>query len=254
MIIAAGMYSGGDKIGSTGLIFELLTKKGLRATPPKPAIVQLKTDNTLTKSLKGIKVTAKATLKTANANISSALGEVLFTEYGLSGPAIMQISRDAQAESSVIVDLMPNINSEQLNKLLVNRRCNLANRTAGDFLTGMLNKRVGQAIVKKCGINFGALCRNIGDSELFHIAVLIKNLEFKVCGNMGFNFSQVTAGGIASTELNAETLEIYRYKGVYLVGEIVDIDGDCGGYNLQWAWSSAMHAVDNLLVSLEENK
>ena len=112
-----------------------------------------------------------------------------------------------------------------------------------EFFTGMLNKRVGQAILKKAGLKLTDEAHMLNNSNIKQIAELIKNLEFKVTGNTGFVNSQVTAGGISTREIDNKTMQSKRQKGLYFIGEIVDVDGDCGGFNLQWAWSSAFCAA-----------
>ncbi len=256
IIVATGLFSGGNSVGSDGSFYNLLKKKGFKTVKTTPSIVQIKTDTAVTKQLKGIKLEAAATLLNGVKAVRTEKGEVLFTDYGLSGPPILQISREVSrniGEFTISLDLMYNFTEEQITDLLYRRRENLKQRSAENFLTGLLNKRVGQTVVKLCGINLSNEISSISDTEIEKIAKKIKNFEFSVVGTTGFNNSQVTAGGIAISEFDKNTLQSKRYKGMFAAGEILDVDGDCGGYNLQWAWSSAMLAADSAVRFIGES-
>lgn len=244
LIVTGGMLSGGKIVGSDGSVFQILKSKGFKAAKTTPAIVQLKTETDITRQLKGIKVNANASLLLGGQKSRTEYGEVLFTDYGLSGPPILQISREAArntVECQVVLDLAVEYSFEDLKNLLLERSENLKNRTLENFLTGFLNKRLGQVILKKCGLKLTDNVEKISKKDIFNIAEAIKNLTFKVLDTTGFNNSQVTAGGILTGEFD-ECLQSKKYKGLFAAGEILDIDGDCGGYNLQWAWSSGMLA------------
>lgn len=244
LIVTGGMLSGGKSVGSDGSVFQILKSKGFKTAKTTPAIVQLKTETDITRQLKGIKVNANASLLLGGKKSRTEYGEVLFTDYGLSGPPILQISREAArntVECQVVLDLAVEYSFENLKNLLLERRQNLKNRTLENFLTGFLNKRLGQVILKKCGLKLTDSVAKISDKDIINIAEAIKNLTFKVLDTTGFNNSQVTAGGILTGEFD-ECLQSKKYKGLFAAGEILDIDGDCGGFNLQWAWSSGMLA------------
>ena len=256
IIVATGLFSGGNSVGSDGSFYNLLKKKGFKTVKTTPSIVQLKTDNAVTKQLKGIKLEAFATLSNGGEAVRTEKGEVLFTDYGLSGPPILQLSREVSRKNgafTVLLDLMYDFTEKQLTDLLYRRRENLKQRNAENFLTGLLNKRVGQTVVKLCGINLSSEISSITDNEIIKIAKKIKNFDFSVVGTTGFNNSQVTAGGIALCEFDKNTLQSKRYKGMFAAGEILDVDGDCGGYNLQWAWSSGMLAADSAVKYIGGN-
>ncbi len=246
VIFACGLLSGGAKLGSFGDTIRMFKALGYETSKTTPAIVQLKTETDIVRQLKGIKVTGTATLKIGGKQICSKQDEILFTDYGLSGPAILGISREAARVNDTVVvslDIMPNINAAELEKLLLSRKSDLAARSSENFLTGLINKRLGQVLLKSCHIPLNILSADIEDVQISHLANLIKNFTFTVTGNTGFNNSQVTAGGIKLTEVNINTLEARKHKGLYIIGELLDVDGDCGGFNLQWAWSSAAVAA-----------
>lgn len=247
VIIASGLYSGGKKLGSNGEIFELLRSKGYGSVKTKPAIVQIKTDNSVTKSLKGIKVNADVCLKSGKTLLRKEFGEVLFCDYGLSGPPVMQISGEAENGMIISLDIMPGLNKKELFDLLKRRRKFLEYRDVSEFFTGMLNKRVGQSILKSANIRSETVCKNISDEKLQSLSNLIKDMRFEIIGNTGYENSQVTSGGIGTEFFDNKTLMSKKETNLYVIGEIFDIYGDCGGFNLHWAWSGAMCCADSVI-------
>ena len=232
-IIASCGGKSAPSCGTDGSFYAVLQKLGHTVNLPTPSLVQLKSKD-VPKSLKGIKHICSATVKTEN-HCSEQYGEVLFTEYGLSGPCIFNLSRIAakalysKKNVSVSLDLMPQFSKERLIEFLSNRYALLPHLKGPDFLNGILNKRLGQEIMKRA-------------SSPSEIAELIKNFRFSVWGTMPWENTQVTAGGISANEVNYD-LQSKLVKGLYFAGEILDVDGDCGGFNLQWAWSSGSVAA-----------
>ncbi len=250
VIVATGLYSGGYKCGSDGSMFELLKKSGFKTVNTTPAIVQLKTENDITKQLKGIKVDANVTLKSGEKVLRQDFGEVLFCDYGLSGPPVMQISREVPRNKNSMtlsLDIMPEISIDDLKIKLKSRVENLSHRPLEEFFTGMLQKRVGQVVLKQCGLKLSDKTQVLNNGLIDRIAKMIKSFDFKVLDTTGFVNSQVTAGGISTDEFENTTMMSKKYDRFYAVGEILDIDGDCGGFNLQWAWSSSFCACDDIL-------
>ena len=254
VIAATGLLSGGKSVGSCGSFYELLKSKGVKGEKLTPAIVQIKTSNDITKQLKGIKLNADVSLLRDGKRARKEFGEVLFTDYGLSGPPILQVSRAVERENGdkkISLDLLPEYNFGELCDILCERRKNLSKRTNDNFLTGFINKRVGQVILKLCNIKLTDAVSNLLDSDIKNIANILKKFEFKAVATTGFANSQVTAGGISVSELD-NNLECKKIKGLFLAGEVVDIDGDCGGFNLQWAWCSGMLAADSATKLLRD--
>lgn len=246
VIFACGLLSGGNKLGSFGDTLRYFKELGYRCVKTTPSLVQIKTQTDIVKQLKGIKVEANATLKINGKPNKASFGEVLFTEYGLSGPAIFAVSRETArtgGKCEISLDLMPEIEFGTLLTKLNDRKIILNKRSSAEFLTGLINKRLGQIILKLAGVGLNGGVSDISAAQINKIALIIKNLSFAVTGNTGFNNSQVTAGGISLSEINTDTFESKKHSGLYIVGELLDVDGDCGGYNLQWAWSSAAIAA-----------
>ncbi len=246
LIVAAGLFSGGDKLGCDGSVFRIMKDLGHKGVGCSPAIVQVKTETDYVKQLKGIKTCAKASLYNKNTLIREDFGEVLFCDYGLSGPAIMQISRDAfrnQGEYCICLDLFSENSKNELLDILKNRVKNLSHRNLEDFFTGFLNKRLGQVVLKYCGFKLTQMAYELSDKDLDNIANTLKSFKFKVLGHTGFNNSQVTAGGLSTLDFDSKTMMSKIITGLFAAGEILDIDGDCGGFNLKWAWCSGILAA-----------
>ncbi len=253
VIVACGLFSGGERLGCDGVMLMLLKKSGFKTVKTTPAIVQIKTETDIVKQLKGIKFEGTASLKCNGKTLRKESGEILFCDYGLSGPPILQISRGVSREIgdlAVSLDIIPEISFAELCESLRIRKINLKSRKLDEFFTGMLNKRLGQVILKSAGLKLSDDVKNLNDSEIKKIVSLLKGFEFKVVGTNGFLNSQVTAGGLATSGFCSSTMESYDSKGLYAVGEILDIDGDCGGFNLQWAWSSAFCASDSIIEGI----
>ena len=254
VIAASGLCSGGKALGSTGDLLSILKKHGYNTVNTTPAIVQIKTEPSVVRSLKGIKVNADATLTVDKKTVRRENGEVLFCDYGLSGPPILQISRSVERTDgvvSVVLDLMPEFSFGDIVNMLEMRSSNLIKRNLDEFFTGFLNKRVGQAVIKMCGLKLSDSVSTLKSADIKALADKIKRMSFAVTGTTGFDNSQVTAGGLNTDSFQNTTMMSKREKGMYAVGEILDIDGDCGGFNLQWAWSSAMCAADSIFEWLK---
>lgn len=249
IIIATGLFSGGDKLGSDGSMLSVLEKAGFSVVKTTPAIVQVKTETDIVKQLKGIKVNANVTLKADGKTVREEYGETLFCDYGLSGPPVLQISREisrSNKQMQISLDIMPEINYNTLVNMLNKRSSDLKYLNLDEFFTGFLQKRLGQVILKSVGLKLNDSVKVLKPDDIKRIAKTIKNFEFKVTGTTGFINSQVTAGGLDTDQFDHKTMMSKTNKGLYAIGEILDIDGDCGGFNLQWAWSSAMCACDSI--------
>lgn len=245
VIAATGLYSGGEKLGSDGSFYRILKSAGFKTVKVTPSIVQIKTETDLVRQLKGIKTNANATLYKNGKKVCSEFGEVLFCDYGLSGPAVMNISREAARTEElyeISLDLYPYTDKETLSKAIFDRAKTLKSRNLEDFFTGMLNKRLGQVVLKYTGFKLSDSVTAIDEKTAKKIAATLKDFRFKVTGNTGFINSQVSAGGISTDEFNSKNLLSKKYPNFFACGELLDIDGDCGGFNLTFAFHSGMVA------------
>lgn len=237
-------------LGGSAEGYSLLTALGYDKTPLFPSIVQLRTQTDFVRAVKGIRVDATVGLWLDGQQQAENTGEVLFTDYGISGPAVMQISRTVgdwerrkRGCMTARLDLLPAWSERDL-IARVTERSLLKGRTMEDLLTGLLHKRVGQTVLRVAGVL--PLTRTVDTltaDECRRVVATIKNWELPVVGTQGFGGAQVTAGGIDASAFDAETLMSRRHSGLFAAGEVLDVDGDCGGFNLQFAWSSAYVAA-----------
>ena len=244
VIVSAGGKAS-PSLGSNGSGYKLAEDFGHKVTKLYPSLVQIKTETNIIKALKGIKLDANVTISCGNKKEKS-FGEVLFTDYGLSGPAIFNISRICAEDGNkqISLDILPEISHSDLYEILRERRT--SKRSLETFFVGMVNKKVGMAIMKYAQVlPYSRTSDTITDKELKRLVDALKNFKLEVTGTMSWNNAQVTAGGVVTDDINPSTFESKLVKGVYFTGEILDIDGDCGGYNLQWAWSSGYIAGKN---------
>ncbi len=258
VILAAGGLAA-PELGSNGNGFELLQKLSHTVTAPFPALVQLKTHSEYPRQLKGIRFQGELTLKIAGEMKARERGEIMFTEYGLSGIPTMQISRVAskyfhdggKGEVSISIDFMSGYDKSDIYRVLMERMKRNPETPLENFFVGIFNKRVGQVICKSAGLL--PLSRKAGTltpSEIELFVNVIKAFPLTVVGTKGFSAAQVTAGGGNTSEFSPETMESQIIPGIYAAGEMLNIDGDCGGYNLMWAWSSGRLAGESAAKSL----
>ena len=239
LIVACGGAAGG-KLGGTDLGYKLLKSMGHTVTSLHPALVQLKTDTTATRSLKGVRADAGLTLKRNGVTTLTNAGEVQFTDFGISGPAIFEMSREAGfgGELVLLLDLLRPMSEADLTDYLTVKRTRMPKLPLEEFLTGILHNRLGRVVLKQAGLELTRATESLTDQELARIAHWVKFFPLTVTGVMGLELAQVTAGGVLTSEFRPDTLESRLCPGLFATGEVLDIDGDCGGYNLQWAWST----------------
>ncbi len=239
VILAAGGAAGG-KVGGVMDGYQLARSLGHHRTALYPSLVQIKTDPTYPRALKGVKAEAAVTILRGGQTLAQNRGEVLFTEYGVSGPVIFDISRTAATGGdglTVTLDLQPDWEPREVSDWLRQRRDSAGEREAGTLLTGALHSRLGQMVCKAAGFT-NQRAADLSDGDLRRIAAQVKGFTLPITGVCGFDQAQVTAGGLRCDEFDPRTMESRLVPGFYACGEVLDIDGDCGGYNLQWAWSS----------------
>ena len=248
VIICCGGMAGG-KLGGTRSGYELLQSFGHSLTKLYPVLVQLKTDNTWVRSLKGVRADASVTLKRGGEVLAESAGEVQFADYGVSGPAIFEISRaaaSAKGELSVHLDLLRNLDFNQVQNIIRQRQQSMPTLTLENLLTGMVHNRLGRTVLRYAGYDLNAPVSSLKPNDIKKIAGALGDFALPITGNMGFDGAQVTAGGIRTDEFRPDTLESKLVPGLYAAGEVLDVDGDCGGYNLQWAWASGRLAGKTL--------
>lgn len=253
VIVAVG-GNASPKLSNAEGFAAMLAPLGHQTTRLYPALTQLKADDTLPRAVQGIKFIGAATIYQDDTPITEH-GEILFTAYGLSGPPILQLSRLAEGAEreplTIHLDLLPAYTKDEI-------RDELARRTAlplnlEDYLTGMLNKRLGQQLIKRaCGKALNLPAHSLTPTDTARLAALIKDLALKINGTTGWQNAQVMAGGLSLKSFDAATLQSKLHPGLFACGEVLDVFGDCGGYNLSWAWSSGRLAATSAVNFLSQ--
>lgn len=242
LIIACGGLAG-TKLGGSMSGYKLLRSMGHRVTKLRPNLVQLKSSWNGFASLKGVRANCRAQILHNEMVYAESTGEIQLTEFGISGPVIFEISRDVCQGGgawSCRLDFLPELSEETLLKGLLRRQ--KTDLLAEELWTGILHNRLGRVLTQAAGIRGSRKISELCQDELRSAIALVKSFEVPLTEPMGMEAAQVTAGGILTSEFDSETMESRLIPGLYACGEVLDIDGDCGGYNLQWAWSSGRMA------------
>ena len=238
LIIACGGLAG-TKLGGSMSGYQLLRSMGHHCTRLRPTLVQLKTSWAGVAGLKGVRANCRAAIYHDGVLHRESTGEIQFTEFGLSGPVMFEISRDAcQGSGEWICDLdfLPQWEEKELLQELLHRQGTAL--PASELFTGILHNRLGRVLTQAAGISPQRLISELSREQLQEAAAQVKHFEVCLTEPLGMDAAQVTAGGICTSEFDETTMESRHVPGLFACGEVLDIDGDCGGYNLQWAWSS----------------
>ncbi len=240
VVLSAGGCSS-PKQGSDGSGFKLAQMLGHKITPLYPSLVQITTETNVVKQLKGIRVKGELILTENEKTIGKASGEILFADYGLSGIATMDLSRFLKnsKNAKIHLDMMTDMEKEEIVSYLFSIKKSSPEIEAENLLIGILPKQIGKVILKKLNIALNDKIKKFSKKDFENIAELIKKFPFKVTGTKGYDFSQVTSGGVDLSEVDHMTLMSKKVKNLYFCGEVLDIDSHCGGFNLHWAVSSA---------------
>lgn len=250
ILATGGMAS--SELGSDGSGYLLAKQLGHTMVPPVPALVQLKSNEPYFKSLAGIRVQSLIKLYVDEEESVESQGELQLTNYGVSGIPIFEISRYAtralekKKKIHLMLDFLPNLESEDLYQLLEERISAGSHKNVEELFIGLLNKKLSIVIIKEAKIDLNKQSLKLEKKEINQLVHKIKSFKVTIQEANSFANAQVSAGGIHTNEINCDTMESKIVKGLYIIGELLDIDGTCGGYNLQWAWSSGHLAGINI--------
>lgn len=262
VILATGGQSM-PNLGSNGGGYKLATSLGHRVTELWPSRVQIKLDLPFLKRLKGVKIVGAVQILVDGEIKRRDEGDILFADYGVSGPPILQLSRtvgqyeNTERTITLEIDCLPDCDVEQVAAQLERRFALNAGKTLEEGMIGLINKRAIPYLLRGAGFkNLERNCGSLTTDERGALARTLKAWSLPVSGTLSWMYSQVTAGGVDLSEVSAETLESKLVPGIFFAGELLDIDGDCGGFNLQWAWSSGylagLSAAQSLGKTLDE--
>lgn len=231
--------------GSRGDGYKIAQKLGLQIVSPVPALTSCVLKGDFTKEWAKIRVRGRVELYSkAGELLAKDQGELQLVSYGLSGIPCFQVSRYAARaleqgdKPYLLLDILPDYPEEELEKELLCRRENFAAYTAEQALEGMVHQVLGRVLLKSLGLKPKDKAGEWGDRDIRRIAERFKHWKVGIERVNGFEFAQVTAGGVLTSQLDPDTMEVRKYPGLYMTGELLDVDGICGGYNLQWAWTS----------------
>ena len=228
------------KLGSNSSGYEIAKSFGHTVIEPFASLVQLQSSNKNLDIITGVKI---------EGTIGKHKGDILFTKYGISGSAVLDVSReiayDLQYEKmqTVTIDTMPVFPKDKLTDMLLNRIKKHPKRDILLWLDGLMNKKLAKYILLETDtLKDKTAVSQLNRKDVQKVVHMIKNMRFEITGTKGFETCEVCAGGVDTTEVDPKTMESKLQKGLYFTGEVLDVDGDCGGYNLHWAWASAYAA------------
>ena len=252
IIVAAGGYAA-PQFGTDGSVIRLLRSKGCHTTKICPAVAPLRVRPELLKGLKGVRAKGRVMAYSGGRLLKEEVGEIQFTDTALSGICVFNMAHlvaQYDGKLTLRLDLAVDMDIEQLAGYLRIIQYQRGKHTAEELLTGLFPRTLAVYLTKKAiGRPLTMLISELREDELRQVASLIKKLDFEVLGSAPWKDAQVTSGGISGDCVD-ERLQLRSEKGIFLCGEILDVDGDCGGYNLQWAWSSGILAGRNCADSL----
>jgi predicted Rossmann fold flavoprotein len=243
LILATGGCAS-PSLGSDGKGYEFAKAFGHTIIKPLPALVQLKSTDKYCKTISGVRLNAQVEALSGKRSIAKEAGEILFSDHGISGIPILQLSRfvakalDLGEDVELRLDFISGITKAELKELLKQRIQQNPAKSAEEMMIGLLNHKLSYVIINEAGIDPLKRGSTISEQELNKIVGNIKEFHMRIQATNSFDNAQVCAGGVSTKEIHEDTMESRLVSGLYPVGELVDVDGTCGGYNLQWAWSS----------------
>ena len=245
VIIATGSKAS-PKTGSDGSGYELVRQLGIDIVKPLPALVQLVCgDKAVCKLGAGVRSYGSIELWVDGQCVANDTGEIQYTDYGISGIPVFQVSRfavkaiDENREVKAVINMIPDITDSDIEDIFNRRIIAEGYKTLEQFFEGLINKKLVAMIAARCKISESKHIADIDIEKMRHIIETMTHFGFVITGDKGFDYGQVCQGGVALDDIDISNMECKKVKGVFFAGEVVDVDGKCGGYNLQWAWSSA---------------
>ena len=241
-LVAATGSKAGPKLGGSGSAADILKNRGHKIVPFTPALCPIEVKSDILKSLKGLRAQAEVGIADRTER-----GEVQFNEDNLSGICVFNLSLYTRPNDIITVDLLPDISNKELYDVLLKNKSLFSLQNADCLFTGILQKRIAQAVMKTAEIkDFSRPCTTLGDEELRRAANAAKSLRFTITGNAGFDRSQACRGGVQGNEIDPLTMQSRIDKNLYVCGEAIDLCGECGGYNLHFAFASGIIAGESL--------
>ncbi|MEE2659092.1 MAG: NAD(P)/FAD-dependent oxidoreductase [Candidatus Latescibacterota bacterium] len=236
------------KLGADGSCIAMAEVLGHECTDLLPGLVPVVSDDRAVRQMQGVRVWAQVTGPARGQRLIADTDDLLLTKYGLSGFAILSLSAQlvpvlaAEGPQVLNINLFPGSSREQLSEILASRWQRHPNRTLARSFAGLLHGKVALSLLEKAGLDADQVVSNVGKRTRWELAGLLTDWQVTVSGPRDFDYAEVTIGGIRTDEIDPHTMESYIVPGLYLAGEMVDVHGDLGGFNFQWAWSSGHRA------------
>ena len=263
LILACGSKAA-KGTGSDGSGYELAKQFGHRIVKPLPALVQLRCEGKLLPTAAGVRTECLVTIRTEDGKpVAKDRGELQITDYGISGIPVFQVSRyaakllDRKKKTFASLDFLPDLDETEVRSLLKEQKSCLSEESAETFLGGIFNKKLASVLLKAANIRPEKTAGLLTREELDRLFLVIREFVIPVKETNPFEQAQICAGGVDTAEIDRETMQSKRVPGLYIIGELLDVDGICGGYNLQWAWSSGYaagsHAAAGIVPEYRKN-
>ena len=244
-------------LGSDGSGYTVAKQFGHHMTSIVPALVQLKCKEKFFKQLAGIRMNAKISIIVNDNELANDVGELQLTAYGISGIPVFQVSRYAakalceKQSVSAVLDYFPTMNNEEFDSFMRKRIDMHGSKNAFDFFVGLFQRKFISVLLKEAQISESAILNQLSVEELNRLFALCKKMKVTITDTNGFENAQVCAGGVKTSEIDTITMESLYESNLFITGELLDVDGICGGYNLQWAWSTGYIAGINAAKGTE---
>lgn len=243
LILAAGSKAA-PNTGSDGTGYELAKSLGLKVIKPLPALVQLRCEAGIYKEAAGVRCAASVAINVNGEMTAREEGELQITNYGISGIPVMQLSRfavkalDSRKQVVAVIDFFPEMEFGELKEKLTDMVKCFPLKNMEDILAGFMNRKLAAALLKEMGVKRNTTAAQCDESYIQGITAFLKSYKAWIIGFNSYKEAQVCQGGIATAEIDSATMEAKKIPGLFLAGEILDVDGICGGYNLQFAWAT----------------
>lgn len=243
LVIATGLLAA-PKLGSDGSLFELIKGLGHRFKPILPALCGFYCKDINFKKVAGVRAAGTVTAYINDKKEAEDTGEIQFTEYGLSGIPVFQISRYLskglyeKANVKILINLLPDWDSEKVISELKHRKTIKKEQTADCLLNGLIHQKLSELVLEKAAIKNSFRISDLTDADLKRIASILQNITVSVTKYRDYEYAQVCTGGIPASDIDVDTLESKKVPNIFFAGEILDVDGICGGYNLHFAWAT----------------
>ena len=243
LILATGSKAA-PATGSDGSGYQLAEQLGHHIIKPLPALVQLRCREKFYKQISGVRTDGCVSLRCGSEELARDQGEIQLTDYGISGIPVFQVSRyasraiDRGEKVTAVLDFYPDATFEKTRRMMEGRKLSCSSKPMEEFFTGWFHKKLAALFIRLANLEPHKQAGLLTVEEIDRLTCVIKEFTTEITAANPFENAQICCGGADVREIAPESMESKLKKGLYLIGELLDVDGICGGYNLQWAWST----------------